>query len=418
MYRLGFQKLSFYIKERQRKSHMKHLAAMIMFFMFGLIHSPVAVSHELSGYILVEGRLFFEDPLFPEQKKNNTSVAIQPEYYHEWENGSSFAATLFARIDSADSERTHFDIRELNYLWLNDLWELRVGIGKVFWGVTEFVHLVDIINQTDLIEDIDGEDKLGQPMINLSIPRDWGTIDMFVLPYFRERTYPGPNGRLRSSPVVDTGSPVYESSDEERHTDFAVRYSHSVGDWDFGVYNFNGTGREPTLLPSLNESGVPVLIPFYHQINQTGIDLQAVKGSWLWKLEAIYRIGQGDDFIAVEGGFEYSFVNMAQTGVDLGVIGEYAYDDRGDDATTPFQNDAIFGLRLALNDAASSELLAWFSQDLKNSSHTLGLEVSRRFGDNWLLFFEARALIDPPEDGLLYSMRDDDFVRLELAYYF
>ena len=380
--------------------------------------ASLSLAHDFSGYVAAEGRLFLHDPLYPGQKKNNASFAIQPEYYHEWENGSSFIFVPFARIDSADSERTHFDTRELNYLWLNDLWELRVGIGKVFWGVTEFVHLVDIINQTDLVEDIDGEDKLGQPMINLSIPRDWGTIDLFVLPYFRERTYPGLNGRLRSSLVVDTGSPAYESSDEERHTDFAVRYSHSVGDWDFGVYNFNGTGREPTLLRSINESGEPVLIPFYHQINQTGIDLQVVKGSWLWKLETIYRTGQGDDFIAVEGGFEYSFVNMAQTGVDLGVIGEYAYDDRGDDATTPFQNDVIFGLRLALNDAASSELLAWFSQDLKSSSHTVGLEVSRRFSDNWRLSIEARALIDPSEDDLLYSMRDDDFVRLEMAYYF
>ena len=142
------------------------------------------------------------------------------------------------------------------------------------------------------------------------------------------------------------------------------------------------------------------------------------KGSWLWKLEAIYRIGQRDDFIAAEGGFEYSFVNIEQTGFDLGVIGEYAYDERGDDAATPFQNDAIFGLRLALNDAASSELLAWFSQDLKKPSHTIGLEASRRVGGNWLLFFEVRALIDPPEDSPLYSMRDDDFVRLALAYYF
>jgi hypothetical protein len=398
---------------------LKTLLSMAAFALIqGIACASLSLAHDFSGYVAAEGRFFLHDPLYPGQKKNNASLAIQPEYYHEWENGSSFIFVPFARIDSADSERTHFDIRELNYLWLNDLWELRVGIGKVFWGVTEFVHLVDIINQTDLVEDIDGEDKLGQPMINLSIPRDWGTIDMFVLPYFRERTYPGPNGRLRSSPVVDTGSPAYESSDEERHTDFAVRYSHSVGDWDFGVYNFNGTGREPTLLQSINESGEPVLIPFYHQINQTGIDLQAVKGSWLWKLETIYRIGQGDDFIAVEGGFEYSFVNMAQTGVDLGVIGEYAYDDRGDDATTPFQNDAFFGLRLALNDAASSELLAWFSQDLKNPSHTLGLEASRRFSDNWRLSIEARALIDPPEDDLLYSMRDDDFVRLEMAYYF
>jgi len=59
----------------------------------------------------------------------------------------------------------------------------RLQVG--FWGVTEFQHLVDIINQTDLVENIDTEDKLGQPMINLALINDWGTVDLFIMPYFR-----------------------------------------------------------------------------------------------------------------------------------------------------------------------------------------------------------------------------------------
>ncbi len=120
---------------------MKLLAPMIsLLLMFGFINASGAVANDLSGYMAAEGRFFFNDPLFPKQERNDASVAIQPEYYHEWENGSDFTATLFARLDSADSERTHFDVRELNYLWVADSWELRVGIEKVFWGVTEFVH--------------------------------------------------------------------------------------------------------------------------------------------------------------------------------------------------------------------------------------------------------------------------------------
>jgi len=144
-----------------------------------------------SGFIEAEARFFFNESLFLEQYRDNGSLAVQLEYYHEWENGSSFTFTPYARFDSADSERTHFDIRELNYLWLDDDWELRLGFSKVFWGATEFVHLVDIINQTDLIENIDAEDKLGQPMANLSLVQDWGIIDFFLLPWFRERTFPG-----------------------------------------------------------------------------------------------------------------------------------------------------------------------------------------------------------------------------------
>ena len=184
---------------------------------------------ELSGDVSVEGRLFAKDELYDDQKRNNGSVAFEPELYHEWLSSPNLSFTFvpFLRVDSADSERTHADIRELNFLMVGTPWELRVGIGKVFWGVTEFVHLVDIINQTDLVENIDGEDKLGQPMVHFSYPEDWGVVNIFLLPYFRERTYPGKEGRLRPPVKVDTDSPEYESGAEENHIDFALRYSQT-----------------------------------------------------------------------------------------------------------------------------------------------------------------------------------------------
>jgi hypothetical protein len=395
------------------------VAGITFLAVLGLLGTPgVGIAHELSGYVAAEGRLFFNDPLFPEQERNNGSFAIQPEYYHQWEDGSAFLFVPFGRLDSADSERTHFDIRELNYLWPTENWEIRLGVGKVFWGVTEFVHLVDIINQTDLVENIDEEDKLGQPMVHVSAPRDWGIWDLFLLPYFRERTFPGRKGRLRHALVVDTDHPMYESDDEEHHVDFAARYSHTVGDWDFGIYHFVGTGREPTLLPGVDARGRPVLIPYYEQIHQTGLDLQLVAGQWLWKLESLYRTGQDDGFFASVGGLEYTFVGIAETRMDLGLIGEYAYDERRDNATTVFENDAMFGLRLAVNDAAGTELLAGLIQDLDSPSRALSIEASRRLGSNWRLSLQAWGFLDSDADDLLFNVRDDDLLQIELAYYF
>ncbi len=385
----------------------------ILLVTFILICTSASTGGELSGFISGQSRLFFHDPLFVGQKRDDFSFAFQPEYYHEWESGSSFTFVPFLRLDSADSRRTHFDIRELNYLWLTDDWELRAGIGKVFWGVTEFVHLVDIINQTDLIENVDEEDKLGQPMVQLSVPRDWGVLDLFVLPYFRERTFPGGKGRLRSGLVVDTDSPIYESAAREHHVDFAARYSHTIGDLDFGIYHFIGTGREPTFLPRKNK-----LVPLYEQINQTGLDLQLVAGQWLWKLEGLYRTGQGDAFMACVGGFEYTMVGIAETSMDLGIIGEWAYDQRGRDSTTGFQNDAMAGLRLVFNDAPSTELLVGLIQDMDGSARGVSLEASRRFWANWKLSLEARTFFEVPPSNPFHGLRDDDFLMLELAYYF
>ena len=52
----------------------------------------------------------------------------------------------------------------------------------MFWGVTESQHLVDVVNQTDLVENPDGEEKLGQLMVNLTVARSWGTLNLFVAP--------------------------------------------------------------------------------------------------------------------------------------------------------------------------------------------------------------------------------------------
>ena len=373
---------------------------------------------ELSGDVSVEGRLFAKDDLYNDQKRNNGSIAFEPEFYHEWSSSTDFSFTFvpFFRVDSTDSERTHVDIRELNFLMVGNPWELRVGIGKVFWGVTEFVHLVDIINQTDLVENIDGEDKLGQPMVHFSYFDNWGVVDFFLLPYFRERTYPGKEGRLRPPVKVDTDNAEYESGAEESHIDLALRYSQTY-DWgDLGIYYFRGTSREPILIPSLKK---PVLLPFYDQIDQVGLDLQLVIGNWLWKLESLYRDGTDDNFWAATGGLEYTFVSISDTMVDLGLITEYSYDDREDDATTPFQNDLLFGLRLGVNDAASTELLAGISFDLDESGSVFRMEASRRLTDNLKISLEAWSFFDLEESQTyLYSIRDDDFVRLQLFYYF
>ena len=148
-----------------------------------------AAAGEWSGYVGMEYRGFVHPPLFPEQHRAYFSVAAQPEYYHRFEDTrDSFTFVPFVRADRHDPERSHADIRELTWLKVGEGHEWRLGIRKVFWGVTESQHLVDIVNQTDLVENVDAEDKLGQPMVNFALIRDWGTLNAFVLPGFRERT--------------------------------------------------------------------------------------------------------------------------------------------------------------------------------------------------------------------------------------
>lgn len=393
---------------------MKSIAAIIL---LGLCLTQVS-AQEVSGYLAGEGRVFPADAQYSDQARSSLSIAFEPQLKYTFRNDSRSTFVPFVRFDNQDTRRSHFDIRELNYFLYSDHWELRIGIAKVFWGTTEFIHLVDIINQTDIVENIDEEFKLGQPMIHLAIPRNWGVVDFFVLPYFRERTFPGQKGRLRFPIVVDTDEAIYESDRENRHLDVALRFSRSAGDMDAGVYLFRGTGREPSLVLELDKNNEPVLIPYYEQIYQAGLDLQWVLGGWLFNAEALYRTGQNEDFLATVGGFEYTIAQLGGTGMDLSLLGMAAYDSRGSEATTPYENDVIFGIRLGLNDVASSELLAGLIQSTDSSARAFRVEASRRVGSKWKASFSAWSFFGIPERDLLYSLKNDDFMQIDIGYYF
>ncbi|MCU7877966.1 MAG: hypothetical protein KZQ84_14400 [Candidatus Thiodiazotropha sp. (ex Lucinoma borealis)] len=374
---------------------------------------------EWSGFIELQGRYFPQQAQGSDQSGQLVSIVLQPEYYQRWDKDKqSLLFIPFLRWDSEDDERTHGDIRELIWTYAGDGWETRAGIGKVFWGVTEALHLVDVINQTDLVENPDGEQKLGQPMFKLSLEQTWGILDLYALPGFRERTYPGEAGRLRTHPHVETDQATYQSDREERHIDLALRWSHFIGDWDIGLAHFNGTNRDPLLMPDLNNRGEVVLIPFYEQMHQTSLDLQATKGDWLWKMELLHRSIDSGSYNAVTGGFEFTLVGIADSDMDLGLLGEYLYDDRGDDASTPFENDLFIGLRLTANDVEGSELLAGVIKDLDDDGWMFNLEASRRIGNDWKTSAQIRLWSDIPVDDPLYAFHRDDYLEFTLTRFF
>ncbi len=391
-----------------------------------VLSSLPAASQELSGEIAAELRYFFSDaPRASQYDHFNASVYALPELYRGWNNGkSSLTFEAFARIDQHDDQRSHVDIRELSWLGIGDGYAVKLGISTIFWGVTESQHLVDIVNQTDQLENIDGEDKLGQPMLNLEFTRAWGTMELFVLPGFREREFIGRNGRLGLQQRVASDAARYESGAKEKHTDLAARWSQVAGDWDIGLSHFYGTSREPRFMLTADGSEI-VLEPLYELIHQTGLDVQATRGAWLWKLESIWRSGQGDSFGAATAGFEYTFESAFAKDLDVGVLLEYLYDQRDIDlaASEPlpfvaFDNDVFVGLRLGFNDIQSSAVLAGCVQDLDSSARFCNIEASRRFGNSWVLSLEARTFSGISPVHALAGVRDDDHLQLTIALHF
>lgn len=373
---------------------------------------------ELSGFVAWEQRAFFESPQFDEQLEPwQASLVFEPELtYESIDARHRFELVPFFRLDAEDDERSHVDLREFSWRIVEDEWDLLLGVSKVFWGVTESRHLVDIINQTDSVEDIDEEDKLGQLMINLNWVQEWGTLSAFVLPYFRERTFPGEEGRLRFPLVVDTDKAEYESSLEEWYPDFALRYQHTLGDWDIGASIFRGTSREPVF--ELNSDGQE-LIPRYELITQLGVDFQYTKDAWLLKFEGIGREGHGETFLASVAGVEYTFFQLFDTAADLGVLAEYLWDDRSAGAPPTIVDDDLFiGGRFALNDVQDTNLLAGVTFGFEEESALFVVEAERRLGDNWKLEIEARVFAGELRDSAFAAFADDSFLNFRVARYF
>ncbi|SFG40272.1 hypothetical protein [Neptunomonas qingdaonensis] len=404
-----------------RSSHVQHGIKLTSMGLILACSSQVHASAEFeaSGKVTAELRLFSENPQYADQYQDaNLSIAVEPDFFWQWNDAlDSLSFKPFFRLDQHDNERTHADIRELSWVHQGDDWELRSGIRKVFWGVTEFQHLVDVINQSDGIEDIDGEDKLGQPMINLSLVKSWGIVDLYLLPGFREQTFPGKKGRLRSSLVVDTDQAQFEAGNEAMHTDLAIRWSQSVGDFDLGAHWFRGTNRDPILEMGMKGSEM-VLVPYYEQMNQVGFDLQATIESWLWKAETIWRNSESDTYWAAQAGFEYTFYGIQESYADLGVLLEYGWDQRGKKTKAIFQNDISVGARLALNDTASTELLAGVIYDVDYGSTSLQLEASRRLGDKWKITLDGRFFSADDSADMMSSMDKDDHIQIGVERYF
>ncbi len=374
-----------------------------------------AQGFDVSGFLAAEQRLFLQAPAYPGQLATGQfSLVTAPELrFRTKDRRHTFKFTPFARLDARDSERTHFDVREAYWRFVRRDWEVLVGVNTVFWGVAESRHLVDVINQVDFLEDIDGEDKLGQPMINVGWQRAWGRIDAFVLLGFRETRFPGQSGRLRL-PLPVSDDAVYP--DGRSKVDLALRYSHYLGNFDLGVHVFHGTGREAAFVPSSAERGH--LSALYRTINQAGVDLQYTHDAWLWKVEAIVREGEGRTFGALVGGFEYTLYQALGDG-DIGLLAEYLYDGRDATApTTSLDNDLFVGTRLAFNDVFDTQLLAGGIVDLNDGSLAARIEGERRLTNTLKVELEGRFFVNIAETNLLRLFARDSFLNLRLAYSF
>ena len=388
---------------------------------------------EFAGRISAGSRVFPAEGALPGQRALANGFAAEPTLYVESPGGQSFTLAPFFRYDHSDPRRTHFDVREAYLLFFGDVgsggWEARVGVGQVFWGVTESQRLVDVVNQVDFVEHPNGEAKLGQPMAHFTWFGDWGTLEAVGMTLHRARTFPGRQGRLRLPVVTDPEDIRYESGAGRWGPDIAARYSRSPGPLDLGVSLFEGTSREPFFLSDPDAADEPTLVQFYDRIRQFGLDAQLTTGAWLLKAEAIHRrggrnlFGREQDYVALAAGGEHTFYAAGGGDADVVLLGEWSYDSRGPAATpsrspNTLENDVFLAARVPFNDVQSTEVVAGILADASRSTRSLAFEFSRRVSSRWSVRAEAVVLLRVDPRDIHYEMRHDSFFDLGLVYNF
>ena len=395
------------------------LASFKIIVLFAMISSSALASDfSFTPSVTTEFRYFPESPAYDGQLEY-----FQPSIYFSGEGRwiskdrkKRLQFEPFLRVDVQDDERSHFDIRELNYSQRFSNFDLLIGNAQIFWGVAESRNVVDVINQFDEVENSDETDKLGQPLIRFGKFTDIGRFEVYYLPYFRERTFPGGDGRQRGPLTVDLDNAEYDEGREEWAGDFALRYQHQIDQFDIGIHVFTGTARAPFL--KSNGEGTSH-IPIYQKLTQGGVDIQRTWDAWLLKLEVVIADQSGDNFTSNVFGLEYTFFDFSNSGIDIGILFEGLYDNRDENktASTLFENDIFVGARFTWNDFQESELLLGAIIDWKTGSMFSSIEYERRIGENMKFEVEAQYFLAEDSEPLAQFERDSNLTLKLTRYY-
>lgn len=416
-------------------------------------------------------RLEAEARAFTAQARGDAALAAGLRLDQAPRPGERLVLEAYARADAREDARSRGDLREAYYEVQAGALTTRLGARRIYWGVAESRHLVDTLNQSDLADDLDGEAKLGQPMLEFVFGGETTALSLYALPGFRERRLPGPGGPLVYPFPLALEETRIEAGAGLLHTDYAARASGQFGDLDLALSWFDGIGREPDILPCLRRgSGFPgtedqancavlasvtaaaprpglltpllqalglapsnaeiaadleqrayanlVLVPVYQRERRLGLEAQYIHEALALKFEGLVRDTRGARSYAAVAGFEYNLSGLFGGAQDLGLIVEALRDTRPDLLSSRYDHEVFLGGRWSLNDVAGSQALGGVLVDSGGGGQTWSLEASRRLGDDWKLGLRLRAFTGGDPKDLANVVKDADELRLTLERYF
>ena len=109
---------------------------------------------------------------------------------------------------------------------------------------------------------------------------------------------------------------------------------------------------------------------------------------------------------------------LATSVINVGVLLEYGWDERGIDGSATVQNDIYVGIRLALNDSARSALLIGASEGDDFHTKSMLIKVSRRLNDCWTVKIEELMVAGDNSNDPIAVLNKNDRLQFSVQRFF
>ena len=378
-----------------------------------LVYSFNVQSTEISGFLGIDtvhftNTDFTTDEIFSAVGEVRSRDAITENLNYE--------VRLYGNKDVSGAKEGYFDPTIAKLSWLEDSYQIDLGYDLVYWGVTEGINIVNIVNQRDQIRDYFLKQGLGQSMAAASYFGDDITVSAYILPKFEELNFSGTQRPWGLGLPVDDSQSTYESSREEYHTDYAARLAGVVNDLEYGLIYFNGTYRKPLYNVDTSKQ---YLVPHYIQGTTLGLDAQYIMDSNIYKLEfGYFKPDSFKSYVSTAFGLERTLNSPLIGNGDSTFYLEYYYDSRQNDQTVSFQNDLFIAYKHSTHNAYDIETTIGGIIDTEYGSVIGTFDISGKITNEIKASLEFIYFRSTKYEDALFNSRNFDQVSLSLDWYY
>lgn len=280
---------------------------------------------DLTGKVRLEANYSIEhDDLV----KTDVDAEPKVDMLFKWSGDDVEAQVKFKYSQGIENLKNYVDEAFIRYY--GNSYDLEVGLLKPIWGTGDGVHVLDVLNPLDRVENLTGtylDSKISQMMLkfNYQVGQN-GLIELVYVPLFAGDRFPTdssdkwtPN-EVKEAMIIlnnsDHGVTIKEDkTDSLKYSQFGSRYTTTFGSLDLGAIYYYGYLREPIYdFTGMNaiqvETGLGVVKEKFNRVQIFGIDFALAISSLYLRGEAAYYLTEdikGDDSDVYNNSFKYLF---------------------------------------------------------------------------------------------------------------